>query len=92
MIHPVRWMVSGWLIWLMLICCERKTLLNDWLISTNKHKRTGMSTIFVNRYSPAIINYSSMVPVCMIRWSFCRPTIIISIREADQLDLAIIFS
>jgi hypothetical protein len=24
----------------MLICCERKTLLNDWLISADKHKRT----------------------------------------------------
>jgi hypothetical protein len=34
-IHPVRWMVSGWL---MLICCERKTPLNDWLISADKHK------------------------------------------------------
>jgi hypothetical protein len=26
---------------LMLICCERKTLLNDWLILTDKFKRTG---------------------------------------------------
>jgi hypothetical protein len=33
-----------------------------------------------------------MVPVFMIRWSFCCPTIFISIREADQQDLAIIFS
>jgi hypothetical protein len=27
--------------WLMLICCERKTLLNDRLILTDKIKRTG---------------------------------------------------
>jgi hypothetical protein len=26
---------------LMLICCERKTLLNDWLILADKLKRTG---------------------------------------------------
>jgi hypothetical protein len=27
-----------------LICCERKTLLNGWLISADKHKRTGCWT------------------------------------------------
>jgi hypothetical protein len=27
--------------WLMLICCERKTLLNGWLILADKFKRTG---------------------------------------------------
>jgi hypothetical protein len=26
---------------LMLICCERKTLLNGWLILADKFKRTG---------------------------------------------------
>jgi hypothetical protein len=31
-------MVSSWL---MLICCERKTLLNGWLILVDKIKRTG---------------------------------------------------
>jgi hypothetical protein len=36
--NPIRWMISGWLI---LIYCERKTLLNGWLISADKHKRTG---------------------------------------------------
>jgi hypothetical protein len=38
LIGPIRWMVSGWL---MLICCERKTLLNGWLILADKIKRTG---------------------------------------------------
>jgi hypothetical protein len=28
---------------LMLICCKRKTLLNDWLILADKLKRTGPS-------------------------------------------------
>jgi hypothetical protein len=28
---------------LMLICCERKTLLNGWLILADKLKRTGQS-------------------------------------------------
>jgi hypothetical protein len=28
--HPIRRVVSSWL---MLICCERKTLLNSWLTS-----------------------------------------------------------
>jgi hypothetical protein len=29
---------------LMLICCERKTLLNGWLILADKFKRTGCLT------------------------------------------------
>jgi hypothetical protein len=38
--------VAGWLekrLMLMLICCERKTLLNSWLILADKLKRTGQS-------------------------------------------------
>jgi hypothetical protein len=35
---PIRWMVSSWLI---LIYCERKTLLNGSLILADKIKRTG---------------------------------------------------
>jgi hypothetical protein len=32
---------------LMLICCERKILLNDWLILADKFKRTGRKSFEV---------------------------------------------
>jgi hypothetical protein len=38
-------MFTGWwlvlVLMLMLICCERKILLNGWLILADKYKRTG---------------------------------------------------
>jgi hypothetical protein len=33
---PVRWMVSGWLILADADLCERKTLLNGWLIRSSE--------------------------------------------------------
>jgi hypothetical protein len=35
---------------LMLICCERKILLDDWLILADKFKRTAKNTEHLHRY------------------------------------------
>jgi hypothetical protein len=36
------WLYFWLILMLMLICCERKTLFHDWLIFTDKLKRTEM--------------------------------------------------
>jgi hypothetical protein len=41
-LYIISLFVGWWLVLVLtLICCERKILLNDWLILTDKFKRTG---------------------------------------------------
>jgi Tfp pilus assembly protein PilP len=60
-------MVSGWLI---LICCERKTLLNGWLILADKIKRTKLN---VSKYESLILYDKHTSYISVSRYRVCNP-------------------
>jgi hypothetical protein len=68
------WFMTDWF-WLMLICCERKTLLNSWLISVDKHKR--MNGICVASHRSCHVR--SYAPCSVTPCAYMMPNLIVSL-------------